>query len=499
MLKNTYIVFSGFLITSLLTTNLIAYLHQSIEQKYFARILLSHTENVTEQLKFVLSEANKSISTDCSEKNINKIRRLVQLNRDVYDMGIIQSGQVICTANWGVINPVTLGADNIASYDKFTFYADEKNLYDIDEVYNVSRESDFFAVNFTTSHIKNVYELPKFDFKLVSSRTNHIFESYSSDSSTDSILGISLSNKTCSNLFSYCLITSSNNGGIIFYQKKYVFFITLFCVLISLLLTFTYTSRVDRKKSIEYRFRLALNEKKLFMEYQPIVRLTDNKIVGIESLVRWDDKVFGRVSPEAFICLADRLSLYPKLAYYTAEKSLTELAPELTKKRGLSIAINIGTYEVTDKNYLAFLQKLAKDLSIETHQIKIEITERIELGIKELADFSSRARSLGFMVVLDDFGTGVSNLVWLTEINFDYIKVDRVFVHSLNFDIKKKIVNPILDLITNLERKVVFEGVETEFEYKIIKDNYPFEYVQGWYFYKAMPLNKLQELLSNQS
>ena len=73
------------------------------------------------------------------------------------------------------------------------------------------------------------------------------------------------------------------------------------------------------------------------------------------------------------------------------------------------------------------------------------------------------------MVVLDDFETGVSNLVWLTEVNFDYIKIDRVFVNALNFDVKKNMASSIMELVTSLGKDVVFEGVETKREYDMIK------------------------------
>ncbi|MBN8035429.1 EAL domain-containing protein, partial [Vibrio vulnificus] len=88
-----------------------------------------------------------------------------------------------------------------------------------------------------------------------------------------------------------------------------------------------------------------------------------------------------------------------------------------------------------------------------------EITEEIDVGLKELSDFSTRARALGFIVVLDDFVTGVANLVWLTEINFDCIKIDRVFVKALNYDLKKSMSEAIMDLVTSLGKRIVFEGV----------------------------------------
>lgn len=102
------------------------------------------------------------------------------------------------------------------------------------------------------------------------------------------------------------------------------------------------------------------------------------------------------------------------------------------------------------------------------------------------------------MVVLDDFGTGVSNLVWLSEVNFDYIRIDSVFVNALNFDIKKGMLNAVMNLVTSLGKDVVFEGVETEYEYDMIKEHCASGYVQGWYFYRAVPLDRLKAILEEE-
>ena len=501
MHKNTMLVliFSFIFLLLVCVTTGLTYLVQEKDQTLFAQRLLTYSESVTTQLKSVLDDANRTIDPQCNTDNLNKIRRLVQLNPNVYDMGVIISDQVVCSANWGKIEPTVLSSKDITAYEDFRFYSDEQNLYDIDEVYNVTIQKHFFTVNITTSHVQNIYEPPSFQFELVSTIKPHVFEHYSPANFNKSILGLYLKTKTCSELYSYCLNTYTPNGGLGWYTPKIqlIFFIVFVCL--SWLTTYLINILMERNKSIEARFRLALKQKTIYMEYQPVIRVIDEMIVSVESLVRWEDAIYGKISPEFFIGIAEKLSLYPQLAYFTAETSLRELSPFLNKSRDFSVGINVETFEVQDKEFLIFLHNLTLELNIEPSQVKIEITERIELDLKILADFSYRARSLGFVVVLDDFGTGVSNLVWLTEINFDYVKVDRLFVNALNYDVKKSMVTPIMELLTNLNREVIFEGVETDVEYQIIKDNCASGYVQGWYFYKSMKLDSLRALLTSQN
>nr|WP_242009744.1 EAL domain-containing protein [Vibrio furnissii] len=233
------------------------------------------------------------------------------------------------------------------------------------------------------------------------------------------------------------------------------------------------------------------------MEYQPIVVARDQRIKAVESLVRWEDSQYGRVSPELFIGIAEKLSLYPQLAYFIVERSISEMAPIMREHPDLALGINITAFELQDPHFLPYLDKLTTEYGIPNAKIKIEITERIDLPLLELADFSRDAKAMGFVVVLDDFGTGVANLVWLTEMDFDYIKVDRVFVNALNYDIKRNIVRPVMELLTNLNKQVIFEGVETEHEFNIIKDNYPDASIQGWYFYKSLPSSELRDVLNS--
>lgn len=174
------------------------------------------------------------------------------------------------------------------------------------------------------------------------------------------------------------------------------------------------------------------------------------------------DKALRRLK-QTFIGIAEKLSLYPQLACFIIERSISEMAPIMREHPDLALGINITAFKLQDPRFLPYLDKLTTEFGIPNAKIKIEITERIDLPLLELAEFSRDAKAMGFVVVLDDFGTGVANLVWLTKMDFDYIKVDRVFVNALNYD---------------------------------IKDSYPDASIQEWYFYKSLPSGELRDVLN---
>ncbi|EJE4166771.1 EAL domain-containing protein [Vibrio parahaemolyticus] len=471
---------------------------QKIEQKDFASQLLINAEETTEQLIVVLSKTHEFYDFKCEKKHIDKLRKLVQLNSEIYDVGYFVGSTVYCSANLGVVSPTKLIPRDVGIGINYVFYTNENNLYEIEKDYNITASGNFFAINITTPYSRQIKVMPKFIFKIYSPSMDYVFDYYSPYDEKEISYGFFLEYELCSNKYELCVKTEIKNSGLSYYGPKKLVIIILFIFVFSCLTTNLILSLINQSKSLENRFKNALRNENLHMEYQPIIDIRSNRVVSVECLVRWSDKVYGKVAPPLFIDMAEKLSLYPKLAYFTTTRSITEMASILISDRDFSLSINIGNYEILDGSYLVFLKNIANKMNVNPNQIRIEITEEINVGLRELAEFSSRARSLGFIIVLDDFGTGVSNLVWLTEINFDFIKIDRVFVKALNYDVKKSMSSAIMDLVASLDKEVVFEGVETEKEFNIIKEQYSKGFVQGWYFYKAMSINGVISLLEDQ-
>lgn len=477
---------------------LTAYQIQEQDQDEFAREMLQNSEIVTSQIISALDEADALGEQRCEEAQLNTLRKLVHKNSEVYDMGYIDGTAVSCTANWGVFEPIEIEAREVSEFKGYRFYSDASNLFDLDDKYNITILNNVFTVSMATPYTRKVRRMPDFQFDVTSVRNSHVFISYFPPRLNDAALGLDLDTNVCSQKYSYCVNTHNPNAGLFYYSVKVIFGIVAVSALFCWLLTYSFCAFLQKRHTMEVRFRRALKQQTLYMEYQPIISVSDSRIIAVESLVRWEDKLFGKVSPELFISIAEKLGLYPQLAYFTAQRAIVEMASVLNQFAYFSVGINIGTFEIQDPKFLPFIKRLVDEQGLLPEQLKIEITERIAVPLQELADFSNQARAMGFKVVLDDFGTGVSNLVWLTEIDFDYIKVDRVFVNALNYELKKDMVSPVMELVTSLQKEVVFEGVETEREYHMIQKHCPTAFIQGWYFYKSMSLEQLLKLINRE-
>ncbi|MAE01983.1 MULTISPECIES: EAL domain-containing protein [Pseudoalteromonas] len=480
---------------------LVSYLQVSY-QKEFSQSLLSKAEDISSDLGSSIQEASALSPLECDAQTINKLRIILSKHEFTHDLGLIFNNKVNCSANWGLLADSTpLDSVLYHSPSGYYFASQVANIFPVAAKYDITNKGSVIAFTINAP-FKNFDQLNKnFSYKIISKNRKYTFHNYAAhyQFKTDTLLKPQVV-ETCSTQFQYCIETYNNRPGLLYFP----FYISALLIgligLISFLIAYSICSYLDKSHSMEFRFRKAIENEELYLEYQPILELKSNKIIGVESLIRWKDSVYGNVSPELFLGIAEQLSLYPTLAYNSVKKALNELSPVLRADSDFSVAININAYEIQTKEYLDYLYDLCTENKIKPQQIKIEITERIELPLDELSCFASKAKTYGFSISLDDFGTGVSNLVWLTEINFDVIKIDKVFTQSISDELKQEMLLAIMSLITNLNRTVIFEGVETVEEFNFIK-NYNDDYQvqgQGWYFYKSLPLTELLHVLGQQ-
>lgn len=233
------------------------------------------------------------------------------------------------------------------------------------------------------------------------------------------------------------------------------------------------------------------------MCYQPIVRASDEQVMGLEALVRWKDNHFGQVSPEFFVVLAERLGCYRLLSDLVITNSLLDMQSSLKSFPDLQLSLNVGDDEVRDNEYLHRLSDQCYLMGISIRQIKIEITERCHASYDEIASFCKSARQSGFSVSLDDFGTGTANIAWLTELDFDEVKIDKFLMNNIADTDKRKMLTSVVDGLRKTGKRLVFEGVETREQLDFIHRIDPEFLVQGWYTGKPMSALNVKALLEH--
>ncbi|MFJ8235218.1 EAL domain-containing protein [Ureibacillus sp. NPDC094379] len=256
---------------------------------------------------------------------------------------------------------------------------------------------------------------------------------------------------------------------------------------------------IDAKRVIllDREIRKAIENREFTLSFQPKINVTHNTIVGLEALVRWQNKELGYVSPGEFIPYAEETGLIIPLSEIIIEKACEELAIlRAAGYQNMPIAINISSIHFGQSNFLESLQKILEKNNTAPHNFELEVTERTVMNSDEgtVRKFV-RLKKAGFKLSIDDFGTGYSSLSYLVRFPLDYLKIDQSFIqHIALLDEKQAVVDAIIQMAHRLKMKVIAEGVENIQQLNLLR-KMGCDYLQGYYYSKPVPMTELIDFL----
>ncbi len=249
---------------------------------------------------------------------------------------------------------------------------------------------------------------------------------------------------------------------------------------------------VERRREVEVDLQAAIERGDLILHYQPIVSAADQRISGVEALLRWRHEVRGDIPPGVFVPIAEEAGMMPALGAYVLDRAFQE------SKRwpDIDVAINLSPVQFRHVDLVPLLGRLLAQHQVDPARIVLEVTEGVLMESTERnRQALEEIRELGFKIALDDFGTGYSSLSYLCDFRFDKIKIDRSFVSGV--EERKRamtIIQSVIALGRGLGMDIVAEGVETEAEASIMRLIGVTE-LQGYYFSRPAPADAIDALL----
>lgn len=235
----------------------------------------------------------------------------------------------------------------------------------------------------------------------------------------------------------------------------------------------------------------AITNKDLVVYYQPKYNIQGDKphLRSAEALIRWNHPEFGMISPGDFIPLFESNGLIQKLDRYVWREAAEQVG-KWKKKYGMSIpvSVNVSRMDIYYPKLRDDFKALLKENGLENNELMLEITESAYAdNADQLVNVIDHLRNDGFMIEMDDFGSGYSSLNMLTTIPIDALKMDMKFIRNMQKDEKSmKLVELILDIAKFLQVPVIAEGVETEEQLLLLKER-GCDIIQGYYFSKPVP------------
>ncbi len=266
----------------------------------------------------------------------------------------------------------------------------------------------------------------------------------------------------------------------------------------------TFDPSMYNKTAEDYRilssFQDALKNDEITFYLQPQCRASTGGIVGAESLARWIKPGGQMVPPAAFVPVLEKYGFIPDLDKYVWEAVCRWSRACLD--RGLPlvpVSVNVSRVDIFTMNVAEHFCALLERYGLPKNALKIEITESaIGEDTGKVRSTIQSLRERGFVVLMDDFGSGYSSLNMLHDINIDVIKLDGSFLH-LNEASERKgmhILESVVNMTRTLALPIIVEGVETEAQKEYLM-HLGCRYVQGFYFYRPMPPEAFEKLMAD--
>jgi diguanylate cyclase (GGDEF)-like protein len=236
---------------------------------------------------------------------------------------------------------------------------------------------------------------------------------------------------------------------------------------------------------LETDLRGAVERGEFSLAYQPIVRLSDGRVVGFETLARWNHPERGPVSPETFIPIAERTGAIVPLGEWLLREACRQLREWLDRYPGAPqryLNVNISGKQFMQPDFLDTFRRAVGDSRLPGSLLRVELTESVLIeNVDHMAETLSGIKEMGVRIAIDDFGTGYSSLSYLHRFPIDVIKIDRSFVVRMGSREKRDLVAVIVSIAHGMSMTVVAEGVETAEQLATLRE-YACEYGQGFLF-----------------
>ncbi len=255
--------------------------------------------------------------------------------------------------------------------------------------------------------------------------------------------------------------------------------------------------QANRRLALEHSLKAALEDKQLFVLYQPQAELRSGKIVGVEALLRWQHPEYGLISPSEFVPIAEENGAILRIGAWVLDEVCRQLA--VWNAAGidqLHVAINFAARQFLDGSLPEVVSATLRRHAVQTHQIEIEITESdILQQPEEVGRMLVRFGEMGLRVSLDDFGTGFSSLTHLRSFPGALIKIDRSFIANIPQSTSDAaIVRSLIGMAHDLGLRVVAEGVERPEQLRFLRAM-DCDMMQGFLLSRPQPAAAIPALL----
>ena len=250
---------------------------------------------------------------------------------------------------------------------------------------------------------------------------------------------------------------------------------------------------------METKLKSAVNQNKFELYFQPQYYAGNNKLRGLEALIRWHDLPDHMILPGVFIPIAEKTGAIIPIGDWVVEEAIRQYA----RWRNLFgcnfiISINVSARQFNNPNFLEYLMNILDQYKVDPYQVELEITESILIDdFNAICEKLKFLQSKGVRISLDDFGTGFSSLSYLKKLPINTLKIDKSFIDTVLVDSTTRIITEsIISMVKSLGFESIAEGVEEDQQLKYLHA-IGCDVIQGYLLGKPMPAPEIDNILQN--
>jgi diguanylate cyclase (GGDEF)-like protein len=261
-------------------------------------------------------------------------------------------------------------------------------------------------------------------------------------------------------------------------------------------------ARISAEAILIRELAQAIENGEFRLVYQPIVRLADDRLTGVEALIRWHHPTRGLISPAEFIPVAERTGQIVAIGRWALAEACRQAAAwlrEFPDREPLTVGVNVAGRQLRDPNLLGEVTALLAETGLPAGCLSIEVTETAVLDDEESIETMLALRGLGMKLALDDFGTAASSLGLLLTCPVTTLKLDRSFVESITtVGRQAAVATAVSQMARALDFTSVAEGIETEEQRDLIRE-LGYQYGQGYLYSRPVPPEGITALVEERA
>lgn len=254
--------------------------------------------------------------------------------------------------------------------------------------------------------------------------------------------------------------------------------------------------QLHQRVDIETELKHAIENKELYLTYQPQICSAHGSVKGAEVLLRWHNRKLGLIAPDKFIPIAEETGLIADIGEFVIQQALYDYAQHL-KYTEISLSINVSAYQLMYTPLFDILKHHVEHYQISPNRVILEVTESIFIEDKgAVQGLFEKLMSYGFLISLDDFGTGYSSLSQMRDYPIHELKIDRSFItHIHEKDQDAALLHQIVSIAKCHDIVTVAEGIEVTAQHEIVR-TLGIDIEQGYLYAKPLEIDALKAYLA---